>query len=88
MTAQDHILAWIESSAPHYKTLLEIYRRRQPGCSDGFISPFGLSAAAMNLVHSAYQEMLRGGDARRDDEYSAADQLRAALLIVEWEGPK
>jgi hypothetical protein len=88
MTGQDHILAWIESSGPHYKRLLEIYRRRQPGCSDGFISQAGLAAAALNLVYDAYTEMLRGGDASREDKYSAAERLRAALLIVEWESPK
>lgn len=88
MTAEEHILSWIESSRPHYRDLLEIHRRRQPECRDGYMRQSGLAAAAHNLVNRAYSEMLRGGDARRDDEYSAAEQLRAAVLVTQWESPK
>lgn len=88
MTGDEHIIAWIESSGPHYAKLREIYRRRKPGCPDGYITQGGLQAAALNLVYSAYYEMLRSGDAQHDDKYSAAERLRAALAVVEWEGPK
>lgn len=36
MRAEDHIIAWIESSRPHYDRLLEIERRRQPGALGDF----------------------------------------------------
>jgi hypothetical protein len=85
MKAEDHIIAWIESSRRHYDMLLEIYRRRQPGCADGFIRPQGIAAAASNLVSAAYSEMVSSGDARRDDPYSAVELLRASILVAEWE---
>lgn len=87
MTAEDHILAWIESDAAHYKRLLEIERRRQPGCADGFMRASGVVCAALNLVTSAYSEMLSTGDARRDDPYSAVELARTAAMICEWEKP-
>ena len=85
MTAENHIITWIESSRPHYDTLLESYRRRQPDCADGFMRPQGIAAAASVLVGTAYSEMVRCGDASRDDPYSPAELCRAAALLCEWE---
>ena len=85
MKAEDHIIAWIESSRPHYDRLRDIERRRKPGCTDGFMRTIGLAAAAINLAGQAYAEMLACGDALRDDPYSAVEILRAAILIAEWE---
>lgn len=80
-----HIIAWVESSRPHYDRLLDIERRRKPGCADGFMRTTGIAAAASNLAVQAYSEMFSCGDASRDDPYSAVEILRAAILIAEWE---
>lgn len=85
MTAQDHIVAWIESSATHYANLLELTRRRQGNCRDGYMSQTGAASAAAVLATIAYNEMLRTGDALRDDPYSAGEILRAAVALAEWE---
>lgn len=87
MTPEEQIVSWIESSQEHYKRLLEITRRRQPGCADGFIRSSGVAAAAHVLVCDAYQQMLRG-DIATGDEYSAAEILRAAANLTEWESPE
>jgi hypothetical protein len=88
MTAEEHIIAWIESSQTHYNRLLDITRRRQPDCRDGFIRQTGLVCAVINLVTSAYGDMLSCGDASRDDEYSAAEILNAASELLKWEAPQ
>lgn len=79
MTAEDHIVAWIESSRPHYDRLLAL---AEPG---KIRSPEHRAFFAMSLVRDAYSEMLVGGDASRDDLYSPAELLRAAILLTEWE---
>lgn len=88
MTAEDHIIAYIESSAPHYKRLLELTERRKPGCTHGFMRPQGVAAAASNLVADTYGEMIANGSALRDDPYSPAELLRAAAMLCEWEQPE
>lgn len=79
----EHILAWIESSKPENDRLLDIHRRRQAGCADGFIRSSGAATAALNLVVSAYGQMCSGGDALGD--YSALNLLEAARLVISWE---
>ena len=88
MTAEDHIIAYIESSAQEYAKLCEIARRRQPGCADGFISVTGALHAATTLIATTYQTMLHNGSADRDDVYSPADLARAMVAVLEWEKPE
>lgn len=85
MRAEDHIIAYIESDAAFYKKLLEINRRRQPGCADGFMRSTGVVCAALNLVTECYSEMLRNGSALREDPYSAVELARTAAMVCEWE---
>lgn len=82
-TNAEHVMAWIESSAPEHARMQDIFRRRQPGCPDGFIRASGAATAALNLVVSAYGQMCSGGDALKD--YTATDLLDAARQVVEWE---
>ncbi len=88
MTAEEHIVAYIESDQPLYKQLLEIARRRQPGCADGFMRGSGVVCAALNLVTAAYSEMLANGSALRDDPYSAVELARTAAALCVWEAPE
>lgn len=88
MTAEDHIIAWIESSGPHYRQLRDIHRRRQPHCPDGFRRSDALAAMVFNLVTQSYREMVRTGDADKDDPYSAVELLRAAIMLAQWEAPE
>lgn len=78
MTAEEHIVCWIESSQPHYRKLLEISK---PG---NFMRDTGRAYACINLAVSAYQEMVRGGDAWAD-EHDASTILGAALALSKWE---
>jgi len=82
MTAQDHILAWIESSREHYDRLLEISARQM---ANGSVSSRMKMLSAANLVNEAYAEMVRTGDASREDFYSPADLVLAVALVVIWE---
>jgi hypothetical protein len=84
MTAEDHIVAWIESSRPHYDRLLEIEKCRKGANLPGYGSIAHFERAT-RLVADAYREMLRGGDASRSDPYSPADLILAATLILTWE---
>jgi hypothetical protein len=84
MKAEDHVIAWIESSREHYDRLLDIAARgkyliKSPtfGCA--------LLDDATRLVTSAYREMIRGGDALKSDPYSAADLAKAVALVIAWE---
>lgn len=81
MKAEDHILAWIESNRPHYDRLLSF----STGKKTGVWSNISLAESAVRLVASAYSEMVRCGDASRDDPYSAAELLEAAKLVAAWE---
>lgn len=53
MTAEEHIIAWIESSQPHYRKLLHI---SVPG---NFLSDLGRAHAYMNLAAEAYRDLFR-----------------------------
>lgn len=87
MKAEDHILAWIESSRPHYDRLLIIETRRKLPANDnsGFATQSFFASHCLALVISAYAEMITTGDASRDDPYSAAELLEAAKLVAAWE---
>ena len=78
MTAEEHIVCWIESNQPHYRKLLNI---AEP---DNFIRYTGRAYACINLAVSAYQEMVRGGDAWAG-EHDASTILGAALALSKWE---
>ena len=84
MKAQDHILAWIESDRDHYARLLEIEQLRKASTIPHLKSCNTLERAS-RLVADAYREMVRTGDASRDDPYSAADLVLAVALVTIWE---
>jgi hypothetical protein len=85
MKAEEHIIAWIESSRPHYDRLLEIERRRHPDAIGAFYSASVLASHALALVISSYAEMISCGDASREDPYSASELFEAAKLVAAWE---
>lgn len=76
MTSEEHILAWIESSKPHYDKL----RVMTPG---NFLSDSGRAYACLNLAQEAYREMIHCGDAYKTD-HDASTILGAAVLIANW----
>lgn len=78
MTAEEHIIAWIESSAPHYSRLLTL---ALPG---KLPSSWQRARYAANLVSDAYYQMITSGDALRDGPYSPAELLRAAIELCDW----
>lgn len=78
MIAEEHIIAWIESSQPHYKKLLQI------SVAGNFLSDLGRAHACMNLAVRAYREMIKCGDARASD-HDASSIIGAALAISKWE---
>lgn len=77
MNAEQHIVAWIESSKPEYDRLL---RLSAPG---NFRTDFLRALEAFQLAVAAYQQMIKGGDAWASD-HDAGSILRAALLLTEW----
>lgn len=79
MTAEQHIIAWIESSRPHYDRLIKLWVDR-PHMTHVLVVQL-----ALNLVLSAYREMLSCGDASRDDMYSPVELARTAAALCEWE---
>ena len=81
MTAEEHIIAWIESSPAHYDRLLRI---ATPG---NFLSDLNRANACMMLAGNAYQAMTKSGDAYRR-EHSTETILGAALAISTWKGPE
>lgn len=79
MTSEEHILAWIESSKPHYDRLITYFKNRNsPVWSDD-----SKAESAVRLAVSAYREMIRGGDAYASD-HDASTILGAAVLISNW----
>lgn len=78
MTAEEHIIAWIESSQPHYRKLLHI---SVPG---NFLSDLGRAHACMNLAAEAYREMIKGGDAWASDH--DASTIIGALFRLQSRG--
>ena len=77
MTAEEHIIAWIESSAPHYSRLLKL------SDPNHFRTDTSRAFAAASLSIDAYQEMVRGGDAYAN-EHDAGSILRAAIELLAW----
>lgn len=77
MTAEEHIVAWIESSQPHYRRL---QRLSVPG---NFVGNFGRASYALTLAFDAQREMIRGGDAYPSEQDEMA-LLRAAAMLCEW----
>lgn len=73
----DHILSWAENSQRHWRRLKEI---AIPG---NFQRESGRALAAFNLAIRTVDDMVRGGDISRN-EYSAADILKAASLMLDW----
>lgn len=77
MTAEEHIIAWIESSRPHYDRLLKL-------SVPGNFRTDGLRALeAATLAIGAYREMVKGGDAWAGD-HDAGTILRAAVALELW----
>lgn len=83
MRAEDHVIAWIESSRPHYDRLLDIEKARKGAA--GYITSVGAIRRAATLVADAYCDMIRDGDALKSDPYSPADLAKAVALVVAWE---
>lgn len=83
MTAEDHIVAWIESSESHYRRLLEIAAAHNPSYDFNYCAK-----DCEALATRAYREMYYSGDARQDDTYSPVDILRAAIILAEWKAPE
>lgn len=80
MTAEEHIIAWIESSRPHYDRLLAYYGNR----NSSTWSHEAKAQSAMRLAISAYCEMIRDGYTYASD-HDASTIIGAALAISKWE---
>ena len=78
MTIEEHIVAWIESSGPHYAELLELAKGGQG-------AQFRASEA-LRQVKRAYTAMVQTGDAW--DHGTSAEICRAAAMLCEWEAPE
>lgn len=78
MTGPEHIVAWIESSKPHYDRLLSL-RKYDAGARSNRL----IACAAFNLAADAYSEMVKGGDAYASD-HDASTILGAALALSVW----
>ena len=81
MTAEEHIVAWIESSRPEYDRLLKL---SVPG---NFQTDALRALEAASLAISAYKQMIKGGDAFAS-EHDAGTILRAAADLTQWERPE
>ena len=77
MTAEEHIVAWIESSRPHYDRLLKL---SVPG---NFLNDASRALEAASLAITAYREMVKGGDAWAG-EHDASTIIGAALELTKW----
>lgn len=77
MTAEEHIIAWIESSRPEYDRLLKL---SVPG---NFRTDPERAFEAASLAISAYRQMIKGGDAWASD-HDASTILRAAVDLLAW----
>lgn len=81
MTAVEHIIAWIESSRPHYERLLQLELDRK---AENFRYNSSLAHRAVNIVTDAYREAVTGGDMLAED-HSPKTILDAAKALLEWE---
>ena len=80
MSGEDHIVAWAESSRPHYERLLRI---ATPG---NFRSNVNRANACLMLAVNVYQAACKSGDMFARD-HDAGSILRAAVMISEWKEP-
>jgi hypothetical protein len=85
MKAEDHVIAWIESSREHYDRLLQLSEFRKSPSAPMHFSGLHVLESATRLVADAYREMIRGGDALRSDPYSTDDLAKAVALVAVWE---
>lgn len=87
MTDIEHMIAWIESSRPHYERACQLERDRK---RDLAAVPYprshmtNLAGTALGIVTSAFLEATRGGDMFAS-EWSAAQLLDAAKELLTWE---
>lgn len=81
MTAEEHIVTWIESSQPHYKRLL---RLAVPG---NFMGNRDRAQYAFSLASDAQRKMIYGGDAYKSEQ-DEMSLLRAAASLCEWSAPE
>lgn len=87
MNATEHMIAWIESSRPHYERACQLERDRKRDVS---AVPYprshmtNLAGTALAIVTSAFLEATRGGDMLAS-EWSAAELLDAAKALLSWE---
>jgi hypothetical protein len=81
MTAVEHIIAWIESSAPEYERLCKLELSRKTA---GPQMNSSIAWEAFSIASSAYRQMVRGGDAYMG-EHSPMTILDAAKALLEWE---
>lgn len=84
MTAVEHMIAWIESSRPHYERLLQLERNRKAALDADTSFHALLAQNALAIVVSAYYEAVRSGD-MNGDQWSPALVLDAAKAALEWE---
>lgn len=86
MTDIEHMIAWIESSQPHYVRLCILERDRKECEAVGALTQYnlGLALRAFNIISSAYDEATRCGD-MFPEQWSAAQLLSAAKALLEWE---
>lgn len=77
MNAEQHIVAWIESSGPHYRRLLKLAIR------GNFIGNRDRAQFAFNLAADAQRDMIYCGDAYKSEQDETAI-CRAAALLCEW----
>lgn len=78
MTAEEHIITWIESSQPEYDRLLKL---SVPG---NFRTDPERALEAASLAISAYRQMVKSGDAFAS-EHDAGTILCAAVDLAQWE---
>lgn len=91
MTAEEHILMYIESSAPRYARLLQLEKsRKHVEITNWLRQRQGSYHAreAFSIVQDTYTEMLAQGAASNDGLYSGAELLRCAVNLLEWEAPE
>jgi hypothetical protein len=86
MTNVEHMIAWIESSRPHYERACQLERDRKARAIAGTLTRYnhGLALRAFNIVANAYDEATRGGD-MFPEQWSARAILGAASALLEWE---
>jgi hypothetical protein len=86
MTAIEHMIAWIESSHPHYVRLCNLERDRKARESAGTLTRHnaGLAMRAFNIVCDAYSEATRGGD-MFPEQWTPGDLLDASKALLTWE---